>query len=127
MKTEINLWIEMARDDLDSAKVNFDNKKYYVCAYLSQQAVEKALKAMLIKKFKEIIKTHDLIFLAKKAGLSQDFIAKCELLNGIYIETKYGSLDNEIPSKKFNKVNSEEYFNTAKEIASWITKNIWLS
>lgn len=124
MKNEISLWTQMAKDDLDSAKVNFDNKRYYVCAYLSQQAVEKALKALLIKKFKEIIKTHDLVFLAKKVGLSQDIISKCELINGIYIETKYGSLDNEIPSKKFNKVNSEEYFKTAKEIVLWIIKNI---
>lgn len=114
----------MAKDDLDSAKSNLENKKYYVCALLSQQAVEKALKALLIEKTNTLIKIHDLVILGRKVGLPNDLIKKCEQLSRVYIETRYGVVGSYIPSQKFNKHNSSELFNIAKEVIAWVEKNI---
>ena len=120
---EFEKWMEMARDDLDSARVNFENGKYYVCAFLSQQVVEKALKAVLLKNTGIVIKIHDLVILGRKVDLSRDLLDKCELLSRVYIETRYG-ISSRIPSQEFNKENTLEYFDIAKEVLLWAEKNI---
>jgi len=113
----------MARDDLDSARVNFENKKYYVCAFLSQQAVEKALKAVLLKSTEGVVRIHDLVILGRRINLPKELLDKCELLSKIYIETRYGILTR-VPSQEFREGNTLEYFNIAKEVLSWLEKNM---
>ena len=66
MIEEINKWFNLAERDLVSAKKNFKKKIYYVSAFLCQQSVERGLKALYIKKYKELLKIHDLVKLAKK-------------------------------------------------------------
>ena len=75
---EMERWWKLAKDDLDSAEANFKIKKYYVCAFFSQQAVEKALKSLLLKKTKILIKIHDLVILGREVGLTKDLLNKCE-------------------------------------------------
>ena len=123
MREEVKKWINMAKDDLDSANSNFENKKYYVCVLLSQQTSEKALKAILLEKTNKIIKIHDLVLLGKKVNLSEDLLNKCGLLSTAYLETRY-SFDNKVPSKRFNQENSLKYLNIAEEILLWVEKNI---
>jgi HEPN domain-containing protein len=89
----------MAKDDLNSARNNFENKNYYVCAFLSQQAVEKTLKSLKLLK-------------------------KCEELSKVYIETRYGALGEYTPSQKFRQHNTLEYLEIAEEIIKWAEKNI---
>lgn len=114
----------MSKDDFSSAKINFDNEKYYVCSYLCHQCIEKSLKALMIKKNKKLIKTHDLVYLAKKAGLSGKLVDSCDNLSLIFIETKYGAAIGGIPSEMFSKEDSEKHLNYAKEVLRWIEKNI---
>lgn len=35
MKEEVKRWLRLAKEDFESAKINFDNSKFYVCAFLS--------------------------------------------------------------------------------------------
>ena len=114
----------MAKDDLGSAKVNFKSRKYYVCAYLSHQAVEKALKSLLLKKSKKLIKTHDLVILGRQINIPEDLLKKCEQLSRMYLETKYGVIGGYIPSKKFKKKNSLGYLKIAEEVMAWAEKTI---
>lgn len=114
----------MAKDDLGSAKSNYKNGKFYVCAYLAHQAVEKALKALSLKKAKVLIKTHDLVILGRKVNLPNQLLKKCEQLSRVYLETKYGSVGDYIPSQKFNKQNSSEYLDIANEVTAWVKKSI---
>lgn len=124
MKEEVKRWWKMAKDDLSSAKSNFKNGKYYVCAFLSQQAAEKALKAILLKKKEKIIKIHDLVILGREAGLQKDFLQQCEQLSRVYIETRYGDIGGRLPSKKFKKRNSADYLKIAEGILKWAERNI---
>ena len=123
MREEVKKWINMAKDDFDSANSNFENKKYYVCVLLSQQTSEKALKAILLEKTNKIIKIHDLVLLGKKVNLPEDLLDKCGLLSTAYLETRY-SLGNKVPSERFNQGNSLKYLNIAEEILLWVEKNI---
>jgi len=44
---EAKRWIEQAKEDLISAKILFDAKRYYLVCFLAQQIVEKALKSVI--------------------------------------------------------------------------------
>ena len=59
------LW-EQALEDLKTAEVLIDADRYYASVFFSQQAAEKALKALYIEVKKELPpKTHSLIRLPK--------------------------------------------------------------
>lgn len=124
MKEEVERWFKLAKDDLNSARTNFDNEVYYVSVFLCQQSVEKALKAALLKKSGGIIKIHDLVILGKKIGLPEALLEKCDRLNGVYLDTRYGDVGGKLPSEKFNKALSSDFLNTAEEVLKWVKKNI---
>ncbi len=123
MRPETGIWWEQSLEDLDTAAVNIKAKKYYASAFFSQQAAEKALKAVYLEEKKELAKVHDLSFLAKALGAPEDVIGKCRLLSRVYIETRYPTGDS-IPAKKFSKEDSEGLLAVAKEVLSWTRKRL---
>ena len=46
MDRDAELWWKQSEHDFENAKRNLDSKQYYLTAFLVQQAVEKALKAL---------------------------------------------------------------------------------
>ncbi|MBI5393641.1 HEPN domain-containing protein [Candidatus Woesearchaeota archaeon] len=85
IKKEVELWVRQALSDLDAAKYNLAGKKYDVAVFLAHQAAEKVLKALRIQELRELIKTHDLLRLAKDVDAPLLLIQKCSLLNPVYI------------------------------------------
>lgn len=74
MRVEIQNWIDQSSDDFDGAKFNFNGERYYIAAFLCQQAVEKALKALfLYEKKGEVPQSHSLIYLATNTSIPKDF------------------------------------------------------
>ena len=112
MRKEAIRWLEQAKIDFKSATVNFEQKVYYVASFLSQQAVEKALKAILIEKDRLIPKVHDLVFLAKKAGIDGDLLSRCDELAKVYLETRYPDISKEKPSDIANVLNNRTFIHT---------------
>ncbi len=80
MRKETKNWWEQAKEDLKAAKINYDNKVYYVASFLAQQAAEKALKALLLESSLKIPKVHDLVFLAERTGAPEGIVSKCREL-----------------------------------------------
>lgn len=66
MKEEIKKWFEQAEKDFNTAKYNISGGNLEAGAFFLQQSAEKALKVLYIKKFRKLLKTHDLILLARK-------------------------------------------------------------
>ena len=124
MKDEVKKWMKMAEDDISSAESNLKNKKYYVSAFLSNQSVEKSLKLFLINEKGLFPPVHDLVLLGKKCNLDKSLLDKCEELSKVYIEARYGVLDDVIPSEKFNKSDALGFLETAKEVLKWAKKKI---
>ncbi len=122
MKEEVRRWLRLAEDDLKSAQASFDNKQYYVCAFLCQQSVEKGLKALIIKKTGQLIKIHDLVILGKKINLPQELLDKCDQLNGVYLDTRYVDMGGILPSEKFKKSNTIQFLRTCNEVLKWLKK-----
>ena len=54
-------WIKFAKEDLKMAKYSYDIGKFRYSCYFSQQAVEKILKAFLVRSNRPFKRTHDLL------------------------------------------------------------------
>ena len=89
MKEEVKIWFELALDDLDTAKKNNQIGKFHIASLFSQQAAEKALKALYIHTFNELKKTHDLVFLASRLEIPDLFKTICIKLDPVYLQSRY--------------------------------------
>ncbi|MBS3068478.1 HEPN domain-containing protein [Candidatus Micrarchaeota archaeon] len=123
MKEDVSLWLKQSEADLDSAESLLEIKKYYASAFFSQQSTEKILKAACIKKFNELIKIHDLVFLARKLNAPEDIVNNCRYLNNVYIESRY---PREIyaPAEIFSDEDAKKAIKLAKEVIKWAKKNL---
>lgn len=64
VKEEAKNWLKKAEEDLGTAEDCIKIKRFYAAAFYSQQAAEKALKALQIEKLSRFDKVHDLLTLA---------------------------------------------------------------
>jgi len=120
MKEEVKRWWKYAESDLKTAKYLFEGKKFKDSSFYCQQAVEKALKASLLKKNKKIVKIHDLVKLARELNLTEEIIKDCERLTIVYVDTRYP----DIGSKQYTKNETSEDIKVAERIIKWIKKNL---
>ena len=93
MKSETRIWLKYAAENLESAKIILQSNLYNPCLQNVQQAVEKALKAILIETVSHVKKTHDIFEIKKlllENGIEIDLLDdECDFLNSIYIPSKY--------------------------------------
>jgi len=115
---EIKRWIEQAEKDFDVAKYNLDGKKIESGIFFLQQSAEKALKALYIKIFRDILKTHDLVLLAKKLNAPNEILDYCKELTPAYQYTRYP----DVP--KIGKIDNKKMLNYCEEILIWVKKSI---
>lgn len=92
---EARRWYQTARDDLDTAKVLLDNNKFSASCFHSQQAAEKALKAICflfgmdtwghsIVKLTDVLRTHK-----QTATKVLSYRKEAMALDRYYIPTRY--------------------------------------
>ena len=122
-------WLEKAEDDLRFAHVGLKESFFNQVCFLSQQAVEKSIKALLISKGEVYPKTHKLVDLAEaclkhEKGLER-FRKELRVLDEFYIPTRYpdaipGSVRGYLPTKK----QAEEALGVAEKILSFIKERI---
>lgn len=123
MKEEVKRWWKQTLADIDSAKSLFRIKKYSYSSFWCQQAAEKALKTLLLNRGHELIKTHDLVLLARKVDAPEDIVLLCKDLTPVYVETRYPDLGEE-GFKKFSKEETEEDIKNMEKIVKWTKKNL---
>lgn len=94
--SDVATWLEFADYDLKTAKWNLEGKIFTSACYASQQAAEKALKALILTNEKVIPKVHSLDRLMselKILGLGISNIEKeAQELDKYYISTSVNSL-----------------------------------
>lgn len=74
MKPIIQKWLDYATADIGAAEILFNSGEklgsaYQICIVHCHQAIEKILKAHLIKQGKPVIKIHDLVRFEEMTGL----------------------------------------------------------
>ncbi len=120
MKKETKEWIEKAKEDLDTANFCFKGKRFEVAIFFSQQAAEKAMKALLLEKTGKIIKTHDLVLLSKKLDAPEKIIEHAKELTLAYTYVRYPG----IPRIKNIKKKSRAFLDYAEGVIKWIKESL---
>jgi HEPN domain-containing protein len=115
MREEARKWLDQAEEDLDGAEFNFHGEKYYIAAFLCQQAVEKALKALLINETANFPKVHDLTRLARMVKAPKDIIALCSQISPAYTSSRYPDSPQE-----YSKRDCENLLEGTKGILKWV-------
>jgi len=87
-------WIRKGRDDLRLAELALENGIFDYAAFHAQQAVEKFLKAFLIKHGKPLVRTHDIAYLIERCkGIDPSFEElydlKAHYLSDFAVEVRY--------------------------------------
>ncbi|MBI1869399.1 HEPN domain-containing protein [Candidatus Gottesmanbacteria bacterium] len=125
LSEEAKLWWKQSQDDLDTAFQNLKIKKYYVCVFFAQQAVEKALKAIILEETKKLPpKIHQLLALGHVVLSEKEII---EILDSIkmvdpgYILSRYPETSlGKTPAEMVDQTRAEDIFDNAERITKWL-------
>ena len=117
---EVESWFAKAITDFETAKYNIKGGKYDAGIFFLQQSAEKALKALYIKKYKKLVKTHDLLLLSKKTDAPKEIMTYCKELNPAYQFTRYPDV---IDMENLDEL-SDKFISNVKEILKWSKKKI---
>ncbi|MBI2666259.1 HEPN domain-containing protein [Candidatus Woesearchaeota archaeon] len=126
MRKEALDWWKQAVEDLETAKVDLKNKKYYACSFWSQQAAEKALKALYLHTHKEPALGHSLIYFAKDAKAPREIFDACALLNPEYAVSRYPDAASGVPAEVHTESTSSTHLRKAVEVIAWVKQKLEL-
>lgn len=120
MKEEAKGWLKKAEEDLDAAKYNFGGGKHAVSIFLCQQAAEKALKALFLERKNELIKTHDLVLLAKNLKAPKEIAEHAKDLTLAYTYTRYP----DVPEIKEIRYKNKIFLDYVGGVIEWVKKEL---
>jgi HEPN domain-containing protein len=128
MDKKITYWIDLAEYDIITATAMMKTKRYLYVGFMAHQAIEKILKAYFVKNTDEVAPfSHSLSYIAKKAGLYQDFSEKqknfIDLLEPLNIEARYPSHKEKLLASLTEK-RCNEILKKSKELHSWIKQKL---
>lgn len=92
---KVTYWLEGADYDLQTARAMLETKRYLYVGFMCHQAVEKALKGLLVsrKPEEDLPYIHKLVRLANLSGISEEMteaqLSLLDLLSPMNIEARY--------------------------------------
>jgi HEPN domain-containing protein len=124
MENDCKIWLDRAKSSLIMSKTRNDENVFYedLC-FQAQQAVEKALKGLLIFYNINPEKTHNLVSLIKELSKHTELpeeINEAVILNDYAIQTRYPG--------DYTPIEEEEYNNAvmiAEKCVNWIDRKIY--
>ncbi len=123
VQKQIDYWANSAEDDLITADVLIQRKRYIHGLFFCHLVIEKALKAHVVKATKEIApRTHNLILLSEKAKLNfdEDNDIFLGVLMKYQLQGRYPDYNPSIP----NREKVQEYFNQTKHLLQWLIEKL---
>ena len=124
MREEVNNWFKQAKADLRSSGNCRESGDYYMSVFASQQAVEKAMKALCLHKLKAYPKGHSIIFLAQQLDVPESMMSGIRDLNPEYLSTRYPDMAAGIPAELYDDKIAQRHFQTAQEVVEWVSQQI---
>ena len=123
IEEHIKYWLNSADEDLESAVINFNNKRYNWCLFIGHLALEKILKAHCVRFNDNKIppKIHDLIKLSSLSDIVLDDDTKHLFftLNKFNLEARYPDYKDNM-SRIATKDFTNEQFQKLKDKYSWL-------
>ena len=124
MREEIENWWKQAEKDLTAAKNSLNSGDYEWASFESNQAAEKALKALFLSKKKAIAPSHNLISLGESLELPEDLMDSLKELNPEYTLSRYPDAANAAPYEIYSEKKAEEKISHAEKVIKWIKKQL---
>ena len=124
MRPEVRDTLIQAEEDLDTARVLMEQKKYYASVFFSQQAAEKALKALYIHSKREYPRIHNMVELAEELNSPDNIMEAARELNPDYLTTRYVNAANGIPARMYTERSAKVHFEYAVEILQWTKQGL---
>lgn len=123
MRKDAERLVRQARRDVENARKIIATGAYEVVAFLSQQAVEKYLKAAWIERQrKRPPPTHSLRELGEGLGVPPELVPRLSYLTPDYMVSRYPDAANGVPYELYDEPTARAKVEAAEEIAEWIEK-----
>lgn len=124
MEEEFTLWHQKAKESLDDAVSSLKGHRYGLTAFCCQQALEKLLKAAVVRlKNQRPRKIHDLLPLLKDSGLetSEEYTVEIAKISKFYFLVRYPDI-----SRKFFATPeiAKQTLEKTKEVFLWIENKL---
>jgi len=121
----IKYWIIASERDKKSALDMLRDGNYNWSLFLWQLVLERLLKVLIVKKDKEVIRTHNLVRLSEIADieLSDDQRAELTEISRFNIEARYDDYKDEF-YRKATKEYTKKWSEIAQRIEKWIIQKI---
>lgn len=124
MDKEFTLWLEKATESLDDAIYSLESHRYGLTAFSCQQALEKILKAAIIKlKEERPRKIHDLLPLARDSGLElpENYLTEIAKISKFYFLVRYPDINRKFfATPEVAKTTLKK----TKEVYQWIENKL---
>jgi HEPN domain-containing protein len=125
LRREVDLLLRQARRDLVNAEKNVGIDAYEVAAFLCQQSVEKALKALYVHtRKKRASATHSLTELGTDLSAPAALKAPLSELSPDYTVSRYPDAANGLPADVYTRATAESRLTAAKEIWTWVERQL---
>lgn len=125
MRPEIERWLLQGKEELDTAKASMNAGKWFASAFWSQQAAEKALKALYIFKKKESPgPTHSLTFLGRELDIPKEFYGLLRELTKEYYISRYPDASDDVPYKMYTHDDANSYIKNCESLIKWVESKI---
>lgn len=126
-KRRVDAWLERVRYDIDTAEAMYETGRYLYVVFMAQQAVEKAIKALIEAKRKMVPFEHNLrrLLIAAEADkdISDEWWLKVDFLSQYYLSARYKE-DIALLQQKITDEVAREFLSFAKEVVKWCTVRI---
>jgi len=116
---EAEEWWGKAKKDLETADYNLKGNMLDAAAFFAQQAAEKALKSLQIKKLGKFEKVHDLVLLAKSIDAPGKIIKLSEMIAPFYTITRYPDVEISYDKKKVSSI-----IEASEEVVKWVKEEL---
>lgn len=120
----VDVWLERVRYDIDTAEAMYKTGRYLYVVFMAQQAVEKAIKALIEAEEKEVPFEHNLrrllIFAEAEKDIPADWWENIDFLSQYYLNARYKEDIAEL-QRKISADVAEEFLKFGKEMIGWCT------
>jgi HEPN domain-containing protein len=125
MRIEAERLIRQGERDLLNAAKNVEIEAYEVAAFLSEQAVEKFLKAAWILWKAELPPhTHYLLELGRGLQMPEQLLRRLAFLNPDYTVSRYPDAANGVPFELYDRPTALAKLAAAREVIEWVRSEI---
>lgn len=117
-KGVMNFWAQ-ARADLATATTLLDAGVYYASVFFSQQASEKALKAVVMDRERRGARGHNLVAMANFLEAPIDVMNAAADLNPEFMMSRNPDSADGVPAQMYDKPTASRQLRRAQEIVDW--------